>query len=256
MEPAELITVLASVAGAFVGGLCGLGSYMLIIPAMSLALPIQTVILTCCLSGPFLTVLLFWKYRRQCRWGSLAPMLAGALPGTLCGVWVITVVRESILQLLLGVVLLIFLYWQLKGRTQCDRGAGKESWQMGGISGYFAGLLGASISVGGPSVAAYGLYCGWSPQAFLGTTGAFFLVRSIMATATQGLAGLYTSDIVHLALFMVPSCLLGTALSFPVVKRINVGTFRILVRIVILMAACSCLWHARELYVRICHGMT
>lgn len=240
----ELVTIIASVLGSFVGGLCGIGNYMLIIPLMSLVLPIQTVILACCLSGPFLCILLFLKYRQFCRWRSLMPMLLGAMPGTLTGVWIIKVVAGEVLQLLMGVVLMAFLLWQLKGKTS----RGREKAALGGIAGYFAGLLGASISVGGPPVAAYGLYSGWGPQAFLGTLGTFYLVRSAMACATQASAGLYGADILHLALFMVPSCLVGTALTFPVIKRVNVTTFRAIVMGVILVAALSCLWNARVLF--------
>ena len=248
MGTAELVTIVASVAGAFVGGVCGLGSYMLIIPLMALFFPAHNVILASCLTAPVLSSMLFWRYRCHCRWRSLVPMLAGAVPGTLCGVWIIAVVSSAVLQLLLGLMLLAFLYWQQVGKARCCAKQGQESWPMGGLAGYFGALIGASLSMGGPAVAAYGLYAGWAPQAFLATTSTFFLVRSLMIALTQSLAGLYSAEVVHLALYMIPSCLLGTALSFPVIKRINVATFRALVKIIILLAACSCLLRARELF--------
>ena len=230
------------------GGVCGLGSYMVIIPVMALFFPVHDVILACCLTAPVLSFMMSWQYRSHCRWRSLVPMLAGAVPGTLCGVWIIAVVSSAVLQMLLGLMLLAFLYWQQVGKARCSAGGGHETWQLGGLAGYFGALIGASLSMGGPAVAAYGLYVGWAPQAFLGTTCTFFLLRSLMIALTQSLAGLYSADVVHLVLYMIPSCLLGTALSFPVVKRINVATFRALVKIIILLAACSCLWRARELF--------
>ena len=244
MGLAETVTIFASFLGSFVGALCGIGGYMVIIPIMALVLPIHTVILTCCLSGPFMCLLLCLRYGKHCRWRSLLPMLAGVVPGTFAGVWIISVVQGAVLQLLLGFVLLGFLVWQ-----QYGQGAqGHESWQLGGFSGFVAGLLGASVSVDGPPVGAYGLYVGWAPQAFLGTLGPFYFCRSLFACVVQATAGLYTAEIVHLAMFGIVGGFVGTMLTFPLVKRVNVATFRMAVKGVILVAALSCLWHARSLF--------
>ncbi len=245
MGPAETITILASFLGSFVGSLCGIGGYMVIIPIMALVLPIQTTILICCLAGPVMSLLLCLRYGRHCRWRSLAPMLTGVIPGTFAGVWIITVVQGSILQLMLAFVLLAFLLWQKLGNAA----QGKESWQLGSVAGFTSGLLGASVSVDGPPVGAYGLYVGWAPQAFLGTMGFFYFFRSLFACVVQAYAGLYTYEIMWLSLFAIVGGLVGTLLTFPLVNRVNLATFRALVKGVILMAALSCLWHARELFV-------
>ena len=244
MGVTESVILLASFLGSFVGGLCGIGGYMIIIPIVALVLPIQTTILICCVAGPVMASMLCLRYGRHCRWRSLVPMLAGVVPGTFVGVWIISVVQGAVLQLLLGLVLLGFLLWQRIGHGA----QGRESWQLGGASGFAAGLLGASVSVDGPPVGAYGLYVGWAPQTFLGTLGMFYFTRSLFAFGVQAMAGLYTAEILWFAVFGIVGGIVGTIATFPLVKRVNVAMFRMAVMAVIFVAALSCLWHARVLF--------
>ena len=244
MGMTETVIFLASFLGSFVGGLCGIGGYMVIIPIVAQVLPIQTTILVCCVAGPVMCSMLCLRYGKHCRWRSLAPLLGGVVPGTFAGVWIISVVPGAALQLLLALVLLGFLLWQRIGHGT----RGRESWQLGGVAGFTSGLLGASVSVDGPPVGAYGLYVGWAPQAFLGTMGMFYFSRSLFAFGVQAMAGLYTAEILWFAVFGIVGGMVGTIATFPLVKRINVVMFRKAVMAVIFVAALSCLWHARSLF--------
>lgn len=233
-------TAVACFLGSLIGGLCAIGGYMIIIPVMALFVPVRTAILVCCLAGPFLSGMLLLHYRKDVSLRAIAPMLAGALPGILAGVQIIRLVPGGILQLILGLTLCGFLLWQCFG----GGARGRDSMPLGCAAGFASGLLGASVSVSGPPVGAYGLYASWSRQAFLGNLGAFYFIHAVGTCVAQAAAGLYSEDVVILAAWGVPAGILGTLLTFPLVKRINVAQFRRLVMGIILAAALSSLHHA------------
>lgn len=140
--------------------------------------------------------------------------------------------------------MLAFLAWQQWGRLS----RGHESWQLGGFTGFISGILGTSISVDGAPVGAYALYAGWEPRSFLGTLSAYYFFRGVISCAAQATAGLYDADIAHVAVYVLAGCIFGTLLSFPVINRCNVATFRNIVKAVLLFAALSSLWNARSLF--------
>ena len=240
----EIAVVLICTVTTFVSGLCGVGGFMLSIPVMALFFPFRTVVLACAMAGPCLSLLLLARYVRHCRWRSLVPMLMGAVPGAAVGVWIIATVDGAVLQLILGLVMLVFLAWQQWGK----RSQGGESWRLGGLAGFISGILGTSISVDGAPVGAYGLYVGWGPFAFLGTLSSYYFLRGVLSFTAQASAGLYNAEIAHVAMYVLLGSITGTLLSFPVLNRCNVTIFRSIVKIVLLFAALFSLWNARGLF--------
>lgn len=237
MDPALVAVCTAWFAGAFVGGLCALGTAMVAVPVIALFLPVKTDILIACIQAPALSGLLFLLNWRHCRWKSLIPMVAGIVPGAVAGLWTIQAVPGVWLELAIGILLAFFLCWQQFGRTV----PGRESWALGIGAGALSGFLGTSISFEGPPVGAYGLYAGWPPREFLGTLGAFYFARAAAGFALQWKAGLYTPEVLHYGLWALPFSLAGTLLAFPVVRAIRIGAFRIILKCVILAGAAGCL---------------
>lgn len=97
MGLAELVVVLICIGASFIAGLCGMGAFMISIPVMAMVLPIHTAVLACSMAGPGLSLMLFVRYGRHCRWRSLLPMLIGAVPGALVGVLIIAAVEGRVL---------------------------------------------------------------------------------------------------------------------------------------------------------------
>lgn len=218
---------------SFLQGLCGMGSAMIAIPLMTLMMPVHAAILTCCVSGPFANILMVILHGRHANFQSLWKLVAFTIPGGILGVWIITQVSGTTLQLILATVLFIFLLWQYYGKIS----KGREHLGLCALSGTAAGLFGASIAIDGPAVAAYGLYAQWKPREFLGTLALFFLLRGFIAFGMQYSAGLYTPEIWHCVAIVVPSSYLGLLLSFPFAKKINPELFRTAVKAIIFLCA-------------------
>ncbi|WP_243547045.1 sulfite exporter TauE/SafE family protein [Pseudodesulfovibrio tunisiensis] len=234
----SLLVFCAWFAGGFVSGVSGIGGALVAVPVAAMFIPMHEVIPLSCLLNVVMDGCIACMHFRHCRVSALWPMLVGSLPGAFAGLFILQIVSGSILQGGVGALLLYYVYWQSTFKVKQTH---PESWTRGGAAGFGAGLLGTAISFDGPPIGAYGLYVGWSPRVFLGTLGVFFVLRGTMTCVLQASAGMYTPALLDYAMYGVPATMLGTLCAFPVVKRINVETFRRVLTVVIALAGLVCL---------------
>lgn len=237
MDGITLIVCLTWFVGGFVSGVSGIGGAMVALPVVAMFLPMHETIVLTCLLNVIMDGCIAAMHFRHCRFSSFWPMMLGAIPGSVLGLYVLKLFPGEVLQVGVGLMLLFFVYWQRCSRIQA-RG---ESRPLGCAAGFGAGLLGTSISFDGPPIAAYGLYAGWEPRVYLGTLGVFFVIRGLITCALQAGAGFYSSEVVHYALYAAPAVMLGTLCSFPVVRHIRVEIFRRVLMGIIACAAVVCL---------------
>ena len=241
METALIVVMSAWFVGGFITGVGGVGGAMFAVPIAALFLPIQDVIVLSCILNMAMDITLTVMHFRFCRVSAMWPMLIGTIPGTLVGLFLLLLIPEAVLQGMVGVFLLSFLFWQKYCRGNKK---GQESWLAGGIAGCASGVLGAAISFDSPPVGAYGLYVGWTPRVLLGTLGVYFIIRGVFTCVLQASSGLFSPEIVQYVLFAFPVTMLGTACSFPVVKRVNQETFNKVLRCIIATGALICMYRA------------
>lgn len=241
MDTNIIVIMCAWFAGGFISGASGIGGAMFAVPIAALFLPIQDVIVLSCILNMAMDGSIALMHFRFCRVSALLPMLAGAVPGSVAGLFVLLLLPGNVLQASVGILLVFFVCWQHFFRV---RRASGNSWKAGGAAGFLAGLLGTSISFDGPPVGAYGLYAGWKPREFLGTLGVFFIIRGAITCSLQAYSGYYTPEILHYALYGFPPTVLGALCAFPLVKWINVEAFRRILKFIIVAAALVCLLHA------------
>lgn len=241
MDIPVLMVVLAWFAGGFISGASGIGGAMIALPIAALFIPIQDVIALSCILNLVMDGMITAMHFRHCKVRALYPLFAGAIPGSIIGLFILQMVPGSMLQGMTGVLLLLFVLWQRRGAVNQQGG---ESWIKGGLAGFASGVLGSAISFDGPPVGAYGLYAGWAPRVFLGTLGVFFIIRASLTCVLQAGAGLYTPEVLRYAAYGLPATVLGTLCAFPFVKRINPEPFRKLLQGIIAIAASVCIWRA------------
>lgn len=241
MDIPVLMVVLAWFVGGFISGASGIGGAMIALPIASLFIPIQDVIALSCILNLVMDGMIAALHFRHCKVRALYPLFAGAIPGSIIGLFILKMVPGSMLQGMTGVLLLAFVLWQCKAAFSQH---GQESWLKGGLAGFASGVLGSSISFDGPPVGAYGLYAGWAPRVFLGTLGVFFIIRASLTCVLQAGAGLYTPEVLRYAAYGLPATMLGTLCAFPFAKRINPVPFRKILQGIIAAAAIVCIWRA------------
>ena len=208
---------------------------------LALVIPVHQLIALTCIINVVMDGCLAGMHFRHCRLSSLWPMLAGSVPGSFAGLYILQICSGAVLQGAVGLLLLYYVYWQ---KTFRARGTIAHPRALGAVAGFGSGLLGTAIAFDGPPVGAYGLCMGWEPRVLLGTLGVFFVLRATVTLVLQGMAGFYTPTVLTCAMYGAPGVILGTCIAFPVVKHISQQAFRKVLLCVIAVAGLVCLVRA------------
>lgn len=220
----------ASFVGGFTQTLAGFGSSLVALPVLACVMPLRVAVPVVCLINLCLNGILTCRLRLHVRGRTLALLLPAAVPGMALGAWGLGVVSSVLLEALLGLGLLTFVWWQWRPRS-CHRPAGAK---MGVLAGVMSGLFGSLLGANGPPVVAW-MACQDLPRDTIrGTLTAYFLLAGIGVVVTQGLGGLVTSRVLELAALGIPALVAGILAGMAGVGRIGEAGFR---RLLLLLLA-------------------
>ena len=152
MDTVTLAVFLSWLCGGFVAGVTSMGAALFAVPITAFFLPMQDAVLLSCLSLPFMMTAIVGLNVRACRLKSILPLLAGTVPGSVAGLWILEALPDRTLRICVGLILVLFPVWHLAARIK-PRG---ENWRAALIAGFLSGVLGTSTSFDGPPAAAYG----------------------------------------------------------------------------------------------------
>ncbi len=237
-EDASLwLFALAWFLGGFVNSVGGMGAAMVALPIYAGSLQSQTLVPATCICVAIISAAMTVAYWRHTLFHSLKALTAGAIPGSLAGLYILLITPSSVLQLVTGAIMVLFILWKGKPSSQKN----KDTFAAGGTAGFFSGLINTSIGFGNPPVAIYSLCAGWGHLETLATMNLFTLLASLLTMLCHYMADLYTADVLHHVLFGAPATVLGMVAGLPVARRINQESFRRILRFLIFAAGCICL---------------
>ncbi len=222
-----LLAGLSVLVGAAVQGAVGLGLGLVAAPVFALLEPslVPGTILLVTSTLPLLTTAQQWSAvdRR-----GLAYALAGRLPGTALGAWVVATqpartTAVLVAAVVLGAVGLSLTSWHARPTPRALL-----------VAGAVSGVSGTATSVGGPPVAL--LYQRSSGPTLRATMGAYFLIGNVTSGAALALAGQIGAREVQRAALLVPFLLAGVLLSGPLRRRVDAAGLR---TAVLLLSAAS-----------------
>lgn len=178
----------------------GFGMGMLAAPVIAMVEP-RLLPATLILLALLVTVMVTVRERQSLDLRGTGWALAGRIPGSLLGAWLVAASsKEGLAWLVLAVVLTGLL---LSGRGWAPRPVPRNLVTAGVASG----IMGTATSIGGPPMAL--MWQGHEGPGLRGTMSAFFMVGSSISMVMLWIAGAVTAEMLVLALWMVPAAVGG-----------------------------------------------
>lgn len=151
--------------------------------------------------------------------------------GVPVGLLLFTSVPEQYVKVFLGMLLVGFGVYNLF-LPQLPELRWRESAYL---FGFIAGVLGGAYNTNGPPVIIYGTLRHWSPERFRATLQGYFLPTCLVIFVGQGMAGLWTPDILWLFLYTLPVTVLALLVGERLYRLLPGETFRSLVYVLLVL---------------------
>jgi uncharacterized membrane protein YfcA len=206
----------------FVQGLAGFGIGLVAMAFLPFLMSPVTAVVLMTLYAAIFTLVIFVPLRRDVTPGPVIELLVAMLVGLPAGVWVLATLPASLLNRLIGALLVGLTVLEVFGLY--PRHLGGRGWRLG--AGVIAGLLGGAVGTPGPPVVAYAQTQDWSARTQKANLQAFLVVNQAATLVGYWWAGLLTAEVWRLsALFALPA-VAGLAVGMLLFGRIPERVFR------------------------------
>lgn len=200
----------------------GFGFALAAVPVFSLfLLPIDVVVLSASLALA-LGVISLPSYRGITPIRELVPLLVMAVPGTILGAGLLSLMSVSQFQLLVGLSVL----FACVGIRQSRPTKSQHSPLLGGVVGFCSGLLNGAVATPGPPVIVYALLTQSEPQRSRALMMSFFSASALLAVVTHGVRGSITLPILSYFFLALPVLYFGEKLGKMLFQRFGESFYR------------------------------
>ena len=219
-------------ASSFVMGLAGFGIGLVSLAFLPWVMAPSTAVVLTTLYAMVFAVLIIVPLRRDLSLASVRDMVAGTIVAMPLGVWVLATLPGSVLNRLIGLVLVGVVLLEFLGRLPGTLSG--RRWAF--LAGALGGALGGAVGTPGPPAIVYATTQGWSPRTMKANLQAFFIANEIAALVGYWWAGLLTADVGrHAAGFAIPA-IAGVAAGVALGNRIDRARFRRIVYTLLLFS--------------------
>jgi uncharacterized membrane protein YfcA len=200
---ALVLAGVATLAGAAIQSSIGFGMNLVTVPVMALLLPESLPVAVIVLGLPISLAMLRHEHTSIDRSG-LGWIIAGRLPGTAVGAWVVATAGTSTLQALVGSVVLLVVVASLVAPPVPVRPCTQAA------AGAVSGVTGTAAGIGGPPLAL--LYQRHRGPVIRSTLAASFLVGTLISLGALALAGAMSWEPVAIGAGLTPLVVAGSVL--------------------------------------------
>lgn len=235
MTTGQLVVIAVAVGVAsLVQVLSGFGFALLSVPLMALAVPTREAVVVSTLLGAGVSTWQAWHLREHTVRPLARRLVVSAYVGMPLGLLVFLTVDDSILRVLLGVAVLLAVALLV---VRIDLSSAPRSLDY--AAGFLSGVLNTSLSTNGPPLAFTLQARRLAPDAFRATINTVFAFSNLLGVSLFVAAGKVDSDGLLAALVAVPALFAGQALGLPLRRHVSPERFRLLVIVLLVLAACS-----------------
>ncbi len=230
------------IVASFFNGITGSGGAMLALPVTALFMPATLLVPTTAIFVLLISAYMVAVYWRYCHFPTLIRMLIGVLPGVLLGSYILVYVPARFIQLSVGGILIVFVLWQMLQKKKVSEYRTNTFYAL--IAGFSSGFLNGSIAFAGPPLILYALYAGWDTKTTFGTTHCTNIITTIVTTFAHYYAGLYTQEMFTYLAWGTPAVLIGLTIAKPLVAKLDIKLFTLILRLTILISGTVCVFRA------------
>lgn len=231
------VLLVAVFCAALIQSLSGFGFALMIMPVATWVVGLQVSAPVVALVAVSTYGINVYRFRGSIDTGEALRLVAASAVGIPLGIWALSHVDESIINLALGLVLILYAVQSLI-RPSALRPCGPR-WAF--PAGFLAGCLGGAYNTPGPPVVLYGSLRQWPKDTYRATLQTLFLANGLLVSVSHGLAGNLTAGVLTLVLYTLPVMVLGIWVGSCLDKRVDATRFRVLVSALILLLGLSLL---------------
>jgi uncharacterized membrane protein YfcA len=233
----SIVTLLA----ATIQSATGFGFGLIAVPVFLLILNSSDAIQITMIIVLFMSIADWMKLKGQGSKHLLVWLVVGMILGFPFGIYIFLNFELQLIKIMLALIIISFSIFNLvrlfrKGSTEPVQSPTKKRWPVA-LTGYFAGLLSASMAMPGPPVMLYLVHKGFDKTVIRATILTFFIFAYAGSVLLQFMIIGISASTWTTSLTLVPVGLLGVLIGHAIAHRINQKLFRIIVlNILILMA--------------------
>lgn len=212
-----VVAFTAVVVGATVQGSIGFGMNLVAVPVLALLSP-SLLPATLVLAGLPVSLLMVRREHHAIDWRGLSWILAGRIPGSLLGAWVVSVASPETLSVVIGVAVTAAAV--ASGRPARFEVTPRTS----AAAGFASGTMGTAAAIGGPPLAL--LYQRHHGPVLRSTLAAAFLLGTCFSILVLSLGHEVAGRHVEVALVLTPAIAIGIAISSRVTAALDARWLR------------------------------
>jgi len=194
-------------AASFVMGLAGFGIALVAMAFLPYLMSTADAIVLLTIYAELFSLVLLVQLRRDVAPRALLDLLIGTVAGTPLGVWGLAALPASVLNRLIGLMLVVAFVLEIRGLYPEKL----EGRRWGLAAGAIAGVIGGAVGLPGPPVVLYAATQGWSARTVKANLQAFFVVNQGAILAGYWWAGLLTREVWNLTLGFALPAIAGAA---------------------------------------------
>jgi uncharacterized membrane protein YfcA len=208
---------------SLVQGLAGFGIGLVALAFLPFLMPPETAIVLMTVYTVAFSTAIFVPLRRDFAGGApILLLVAGSVIGAPLGVWLLATLPSSMLNRMIGAVLVIVVMLEWLGAY--PKRLHGRGWPLG--LGLMAGVIGAAVGTPGPPVVLYTASQGWSPRTIKANLQAFFVVNQVVILIGYWWAGLVTAEVGRFAVLFAVPAVLGLMAGIALFDRVDQARFR------------------------------
>lgn len=221
LEPYTIIVLSIVFISALTRSTLGFGDALIAMPLLAMAVGIQIATPLVALIASTIAITILLRNWRSVDVGSAWRLVVSSLVGIPIGLVFLKGAHENIVTALLALLIISFaLYSLLKPTLSFPTGDGSAY-----AFGLLAGILGGAYNTNGPPIVIYGALKKWPAKSFRATLQGYFFPTGLSIVIGHGLAGLWTSEVLHLYLVSLPIVFLAILLGGRLNSSIPAGKF-------------------------------